>query len=370
MLPPLITTPDALALAVADLRRAGRFALDTESNSLYAYHYRVCLIQAASDSADYLIDTLALPDQSLLHELVAEPGIEVTMHAAENDTLLLHRDFGFRFHRLFDTLWAARILGWRQAGLAAILQDLFGVQLDKRMQRTDWGRRPLTPDQIAYARLDTHYLLPLRDRLEAELKARGRWAEAEEAFAGLTAIVWEGKEAPSFWRLPGAWDLEPRQQAVLKALFDWREAAASRRDIPPFKVMGNEVLITLAKTQPATLSELRSTPGLPRYLPEAIARTLRAMIEDAQTHPTPAPPERNHTRRPDADTLTRYDRLRAWRTRTAEQRGVDPDVVLTNQALMAIARLNPLDLSALAAAALLGAWKLDAYGPAIVQALR
>lgn len=366
----LLSTPAALARALAELRRAGRFALDTESNSLYAYHYRVCLIQISTSEADYLIDALALPNQQSLVDLAADPQIEITMHAAENDVLMLHRDFAFRSARIFDTLWAARILGWKQVSLAALLRDRFGVEVDKRMQRTDWGRRPLSPDQLAYARLDTHYLLPLRDQLEAELQARGRWQEAQELFAELTKITWEEKDAPSFWRLPGAWDLEPRQQAVLKALFDWRETTAAQRNLPPFKVLGNETLIALAQTQPETVSALLGIRGLPRHLPERTARALLRVVREGQQSPVPAPPERSYGQRPDNGALARFDRLRGWRARQAEHRQVDADVILTNQVLMAIARANPPDLAALQDSGLLGPWKLEAYGAEILQAMR
>lgn len=366
----LLRTTAALAAAIADLRRAGRFALDTESNSLYAYHYRVCLIQISTSETDYLIDALALPDQQLLVELAANPDIEITMHAAENDVLMLHRDFGFRCARLFDTLWAARILGWKQVSLAALLRDRFGVEVDKRMQRTDWGRRPLTPDQLAYARLDTHYLLPLRDQFEDELRLRGRWDEAREVFAEMTTITWEEKDAPSIWRLAGVWDLEPRQQAVLKALFEWRETTAAQRNVPPFKVLGNETLIALALAQPDTLSALHNIRGVPRHLPERTARALLRALREGQQASRPLPPERTYGARPDNGALARFDRLRSWRTSQAEQRGVDADVILTNQILMAIARANPPDLSALRMAGLLGPWKLDAYGTQILQAMK
>ena len=366
--PHLITTPDQLALMIADLRHAGRFALDTESNSLYAYYYRICLIQISTESRDYLIDPLALDDLGPLGELVSEPGIEVTMHAAENDLLLLDREFGFRFARVFDTLWAARILGWPRPGLASILKEQFGVELDKRMQRANWGKRPLTPEQLEYARFDTHFLLPLRERLVEELKMVGRLQEAREVFAELTNIRWEEKDPPTFWRLSGTRDLDPRQLAVLKALFDWREARAQRRDVPPFKVLQNETLLALAQTQPASEYELRKVRGMPKRLPDHLARKLLKVIEQAQDREPPAYPSRNNGgQRPDEADMVRYERLRAWRTRVARERGVEPDVVLTNQVLMAIARAHPADLEALADLGLLGPWKLQTYGPAILE---
>lgn len=371
-LPPpiLVTTPAELEAAVAAMRRAGRLALDTESNSLYAYHYRVCLIQISTDNEDYLIDPLALADLRPLGELVAQPGLEVTMHAAENDILLLRRDFGWRFAAVFDTLWAARILGWREVGLASLLATHFGVTLDKRLQRTNWGRRPLTPEQIAYARLDTHFLLPLRDRQEAELRARDRWEEAQEVFAELLTITWEEKERPGFWRLPGVWQLEPQQQAVLKALFDWREETAARRNVPPFKVLSNEAMMALARHQPTTPAALATTPGLPRRLSPEQTRVLLRVIEQGRRQPPPTPPETERGQRPDRQTLARFERLRAWRLAAATRRGVEPDVVLTNQVLMALARANPATLTELEATRLLGPAKLHEYGPEILEALR
>ena len=109
--PTVITTPVQLEDLVQTLARAGRFALDTESDSMYAYHYKICLIQISTETQDYIIDTLALRALEPLGELVKRSDIEITMHAAENDVLLLNKDFGWTFGKLFDTLWGARILG-------------------------------------------------------------------------------------------------------------------------------------------------------------------------------------------------------------------------------------------------------------------
>ena len=368
--PHQVATPDQLTQMVAALRQAQRFALDTESNSLYAYYYRVCLIQISTDDADYLLDPLALEDLAPLRALVAEPGIEVTMHAAENDLLLLHHDFGFLFSQVFDTLWAARILGWNKPGLASILKEQFGVVQNKRMQRTDWGKRPLTEEQLQYARLDTHYLLPLRDQLEQDLRNSGRWEEAKEVFDSLIDIRWQEKEPLTIWRISGVRDLTPQQLAVLQALFDWREKRAQKRDMPPFKVLRNETLMALAQRQPTTANALRQTPFTPRRLPNHLVRQLLRAIRQGQTMPPPSPPHRTtNNRRPTEAEQARYERLRAWRTRVARARGVDPDVVLTNQVLMALARAHPADIAALQATELLGPWKLSAYGPDILKAM-
>ena len=196
--PILVYSPKLYAQMLNHLSQQHLVALDTESDSLYRYYPKICLIQLSVSSGgdqndpvavvDYLVDPLRLSDLSALGQLLAVPGREVIMHAAENDMLLLYRNFGFTFDQVFDTQLAARILGWKQVGLAAILEAQFGIVSDKRMQRTNWGKRPLMPQQIAYAQMDTHYLPALRGRLIAELQERDRWEEAHEAFNHLSHI--------------------------------------------------------------------------------------------------------------------------------------------------------------------------------------
>ncbi len=368
--PPLIVTnPHQLKLLAAELAAAGRLALDTESNSLYVYHHQVCLIQLSTDDHDVIIDPLAFDDLSPLGEVLAREDIEVTIHAAENDILLLHRDFGWTFGRVFDTLWAARILGWPRPGLASILKEHFGVVLNKRMQRTDWGKRPLSPAQLDYARLDTHYLLPLRDHLEQALRDAGRWEEAQEVFSELRGIRWEEKPEPTMWRLSGVHHLEPEQQAVLHALFQWREQRARQRNLPPYRVLSNQTLMALAQELPQTEAELRAIPGMPRHLPDYLARKLLRVIQKGRRARPPVPPRASSGSRPDAATQARYEALRHWRTQKAAERGVEPDVILTNSKLMAIARANPASLEALAQLELLGPWRLQTYGPEILRVL-
>jgi ribonuclease D len=138
-------------------------AVDTESNSLFAYREQVCLVQFSTTQADFLVDPLALADLTPLAPLFADPKIEKVFHAAEYDLLCLKRDFGFSFANLFDTMLAGRILGRKEIGLGAMLEAFYGVQADKRHQRANWGQRPLPAPLLEYATLDTHYLIPLRD---------------------------------------------------------------------------------------------------------------------------------------------------------------------------------------------------------------
>ena len=182
----LVDDPDALAALAVTLAREPAIGVDTESNSLYAYRERVCLIQFSTPALDYIVDPLALPNLDPLAPAVCQhPHQQKIFHAAEYDLIGLTRDYGFKFANLFDTMVAARTLGWPRLGLAAILNEQYGVTMNKRLQRANWGQRPLTAELLDYARLDTRYLVALREVLAGELAAAGRTVEADEEVARL-----------------------------------------------------------------------------------------------------------------------------------------------------------------------------------------
>jgi ribonuclease D len=181
-LPVLIESADRFADLIADLGSQARLAVDTESNSLHAYQEKVCLIQFSTPDEDYVLDPLALADLAPLGPTFADPAIEKIFHASEYDILCLRRDYGFTFANIFDTMQAGRILGRKQAGLDRLLEEKFSVKINKRFQKADWAVRPLSRDLLLYARLDTHYLIPLRDILKGELEAHGLWQLAQEDF--------------------------------------------------------------------------------------------------------------------------------------------------------------------------------------------
>ncbi len=370
--PVLITTPEALRQMIVRLRAAPAVAVDTEANSFYAYHERVCLIQLTFDETDYIIDPLAVTDVRALGPVLADPTIEKVFHAAEYDLFIMKREYGFEFAGLFDTMIASRILGRPAIGLAAILEEQFGVRLDKRWQRADWGRRPLPPEQLAYARLDTHYLLPLRDALLAELRALGREEEAREEFAQLAQASppLHKFDPEGFWRIKGAHDLSPREAAVLRELYLYRDEQARRRNWPPFKVISDAALVRVSQVRPRDQGELARIRGLSSYVIRRYGRgILEAVARGLQARP-PQRPRPTNEHRPDEATLARLEALKAWRKARAARRGVAPDVVLSNATLLALARRNPRTVEELTTVPGLGAWKRREYGAEIIQTLR
>ncbi|MFN8498136.1 MAG: HRDC domain-containing protein [Anaerolineae bacterium] len=365
-----ISTPAALTTALAEWALAPALAVDTEANSLHSYTEHPSLVQISTRQADYIIDPIALPDLSSVAPLFADAAIEKVFHAAENDILGLKRDFGFEVHGIFDTMLGSRILGMPRVGLADLLQEAFGVTLDKRMQRYDWGTRPLDPAALAYAAEDTHYLLPLRDKLAEALVAADRWEEARQEFERLGRVSPTPRtfDTEAFWRVKGMYEVSPRERAIVRELYRFRDEQARAADRPPFKVLSDSILIRLAQAQPHTLDEMRRSEILTPYLLRRYGQGALAAIRAGQTAPIPQR-QRDHDR-PDEDTQARFEALRAWRKGVGAARGVDPDVVLSNAALWTLARRAPTTLEALQALDVMTEYKSRLYGEQILAVLR
>ncbi len=372
--PILVETPEAFQQMVARLSAEPLVAVDSESDSLYSYFEKVCLVQFSIQGADYVLDTLAVKEVQPLGELFADARIEKVFHAAEYDIMAMKRDFAFTFENIFDTMVGARILGWKEVGLGAILQTRFHVILDKRFQRADWGRRPLTPEQIAYARDDTHHLLALREMQKAELEALGRLDEAREEFARLTRMAWGERlfDPNRYWTIEGARALDPVGLGILRELFQFREMQARKEDRPPFKVIANPALVQLAQVRPSTVEELARVSGVGDWLLRRYGRGILQAIEKGratpQRHP-PRPAGKNYRRLPDNATRDCYARLKEWRRARALARGVDPDVIVSNDILLAIADQHPKTREALMQVSGLGAWKFQEYGDELFRVL-
>ncbi len=258
-----ITNDAAFCDLLGLLAKERAFALDTEANSFFVYYERVCLVQLSTRAEDFIVDPFAV-DLKPLGPLLADPAIEKVLHAADYDLRCLDRDYGFRVANLFDTMLAARLAGAKELGLAALVKARFGATLSKKYQRSDWGQRPLTEEQLAYATLDTQYLLALRDQLGAELAAAGKMDEAGRQFERQCACRYRKKpfDVNGFRRLQGFRQLSPQGREVAKALYLLREEKAREYDRPPFKIYGDTVIVELAQRMPASLAEVEKVPGL------------------------------------------------------------------------------------------------------------
>jgi len=366
--PIFIARPAALERLARLLRHESIIAVDTESNSLYAYQEQVCLIQFSTHEYDYVVDPLALLDLSALGPVFSDPKIEKVFHAAEYDLICMKRDFGFDFANIFDTMVAARILGRNEVGLGSILEAEFGVRLDKRFQRANWGRRPIPPDLLAYAQLDTHYLIPLRDKLRSALEEKAYVALAQEDFERITAVNGRSLDAksPDCWRITGARDISPQQAAVLQELCRFRHQAARHANRPLFKIIGDRTMMEIAERCPKDLQQLQQIPGMsPGQVDRYGAEVLKA-VQRGLAAPPIYPPT---FPRPDERFLARLDALRTWRKSTGLKMGVPSDVVLPRDLMTALAEANPRQPEELAQVMKSVPWRLEQFGEAILRVM-
>ena len=342
--------------------------VDTESNSLFAYQEQVCLIQFSTAGDDYLVDPLALKDLSALGPVFANPAIEKVFHAGEYDLICLKRDYGFTFDNLFDTMLAARILGLPGLGLGTMLEQEFAIQADKRLQRANWARRPLTTSMMAYARMDTHYLVALRDMLKEKLAGAGRLELAEEDFRRLTRVAagTQNTGAGACWRIAGAMDLTPRQAAVLMELCAFREERARAIDQPPFRVLPNQTLLELAQLMPRKYGDLNHVFGLSPKLIDRYGAGILAAVERGIVGP---PAYRPNLQRQSDDIIWRIEALRNWRKYTARELGVESDVVLPRDVLELIAMHHPRDMEELGHLMSDFPWRFSRFGRQIIETI-
>jgi len=337
----LITSHSQLVDLCKRLLSFSTVAVDTESNSLFAYREQVCLIQFSTPEEDYLVDPLAIGNISPLEEVFASKQTEKIFHAAEYDLLTMTRDFEFDFCNLFDTMLAARIAGRKKIGLGTLLEEEFGVRVEKKYQRADWGKRPLPPEMQLYARLDTHYLIRLRNLLDKELSKLGRRELAQDDFVRLCYVNGTVPEPQGVdvWRINGVRSLSPQQVTILRYLAEYREDAAQKQDRPLFKVIGDRTLVAVAEAQPKNLNELSQMPGMSQ---SQVRRYGKAMLNAVRKAEGDKPSYRKRPPATDEKVLTLIENLREWRKVTARSQGVESDVVLPRQLMEKIAHKQPV----------------------------
>ena len=334
---PVIDTDQKLAAFLPVLQAASWVAVDTEADSLHAYPEKVCLIQISTVSGGELIDPLASFDLAPLLEALS--GHELILHGADYDLRLLEKHHRFVPSAVFDTMLAARLLGFTEFGLTDLVEKLLGVQLEKGPQTADWARRPLTERMINYARNDTRYLQPLSALLKARLEEKGRLSWHQESCARLVRECAELRvtNPDQVWRVKGADKLDRRGLAVLRELWNWRDGEAMEANKPPYFILRHETLIALADAaaQGKTVSSLLP-PGLPSRRREGVL----AGVERASQLPESQWPQRHRSsgHRPSAAEKRRYDVLRQRRDDRAAELGIDPTLIASRATLGALAR--------------------------------
>jgi ribonuclease D len=248
---------------------------------------------------------------------------------------MLRRGLNFMASRIFDTVIAARLLGIREFSLGALVKRFFGVELHKHSQKANWALRPLPARMLKYAMDDVHYLLPLAARLEEDLERvqrRDWFRQSCERAVDLAAIERE-RDQDELWRIGGAGVLDPHTGAVLRALWQWREAEAEMADRPPFHILQNSELLKAA--------ERFSSGDVPDYK-HFSARRRQTFHEAAkiglQSPQSQWPVMRRRSgSRPTTEMRRHADQLRERRDKVATQLGLEPSFIASRGAIEAIA---------------------------------
>jgi len=373
---PVHRVDDATTLrdAIARWTSAGVIGVDTEANSFFAYHERMCLLQVTAEGEDWIVDPIALgEDLKLINPLLADPEVVKIFHAAEFDLMILRKDLGVEVRGLFDTQVAMTLLRHDKTGLAALIQSYYGIELSKKEQRSNWGQRPLTQEQISYARIDTHFLVDLHDRLVKELAEADMTAAAYGEFVRQEReILIPGPPDPErFRKIKGARGLDPEAMARLKAVFDWREALAAKKDVPLFRVLGNQPLVDMAVRPPSDRKQLAEIKGVgwkkaKRHGDEILDALGTAEGKRIENNVPKVSPQERRQRKVRRENM---DALRDWRKVAARELELPSERLMHRRHLEAIGKALPRSSEELLKVVPLNDWQRENFEHSLLEAL-
>jgi ribonuclease D len=333
----VIQTSDELSALAARIHAAPWVGVDTEADSLHAYPEKLCLLQIAIPGEEVLVDPLADLHMEPIWE--AFDRHELIFHAADYDLHLLFNGHNFKPSVIFDTMWAARLLGEPKFGLNDVLQKFLGVTLEKGAQKADWGRRPLTPRMIAYALNDVKYLRALEEAMRDKLKALGRLEWHQQLCVRLIEdnAQSDRPDPDTVWRVKGHDLLDDRALAVLRELWHWREVDARRTGRPPFFILKHETLSQVAEQ--ASKGGLKAVK-LPPYLTQRRRQGVLEAVERGLKVPESRCPKqiRVRARRMTRAELDLAEELRVKRDKRAEELQIDPTIIASRATLFALGR--------------------------------
>ncbi len=367
-----IDQKDDLEKLARDLSRETAIAIDLEADSLFHFHEKICLIQLACPRFICLVDPLNIPDLRPLAPIFSNPDIQKIFHGSDYDIRSLYRDYEIEVVNLFDTELACRFLGLKQSGLNAVLTERFDVVLDKRFQKKDWSERPLSKEMQEYAARDVQYLIPLAKELQENLTSMGRLAWFHEECQLISQVRYTESSQPRFVKVKGAGRLHPRNLAVLESLLMYRDDIAMKKDKPPFKILGNPILLEISIKLPRSidaLERLRILSGrqLGMHGDDLIKRVLTAL----EIPETEFPVFPRHTEpAKDNGYARRLNALKQIRLTWSQSLSMDPGFICNNALLNRIALNPPATKEALTMLPGIKFWQINTLGDDILKIIR
>lgn len=275
----VIKRDQRLKKAIEKIQRYDTIGVDLEANSFYRYYEKICLVQFATPSNIYLVDTLADVDHSLLKPIFEDSSIEKIFHdPVSYDIGILKEKFTIHPVNIFDTQLAARLIGIKRLGLNSLLDKFFGIKITKKFKRANWGRRPLPKEWLDYAVNDVRYLIELKTVLLEELESI---AFFRDKCKQMENVVRKPKvfDPEKYLHLRGAKSLSEDQRKILKNLYVWREREARIRDRPPFMVLQPSTLVDLAKNRISDIGDVRPFLGKKRGKVQSLCKAIFNVIQ-------------------------------------------------------------------------------------------
>ena len=369
-----VDTQPAFEDLISKLSSQKYISIDTESNSLFAYRGRLCLLQIASDNIHAIVDPLKV-DISSFETVLADNNIEKIFHSAEADIKTLKLEFNVKIRNIFDVMLAAKYMGTRKCGLESMVGSYFDVKLDKKFQKANWGARPLSEEMLKYAIGDVNYLKKLRNIFHTDLKKANFLNEIEEEFVKLTNL--EVKESRfdknGYLNYGASRKLNMLSLAVLKEIYIAREKTASKLDVPSFKVISEDLMVNLSRNPHHALNNLKEYKGISKYVYNKHAEWIRNAIKCGLKEKTVIIPKRiiskekmEHFEK----SKERIKKLKRWRIDTARKRNMLSEVIIEGEILERIAYNNPKNMEALSQIKGLLPTKLNLYGEEMLQVIR
>lgn len=366
------TDDPAFRQLLGEAEGARAIVIDTESDSLYHFHQKICLIQVATEAgSSYLLDPLEGFPVEALRAIFENRDLTKVFHGADYDIALLKAKAGIGVRNIYDTMIAAKFLGRTEVGLQATLRDELGVTISKGNQKDDWSARPLSEEQLQYALTDVNHLLEVvaKQRTALEEKGRLRWVQEEcAALESLNGLPNKTDPREVFRDVKGVAALPPRGLAIFRELIACREHIASELDLPPFRVAVNEALLSLAHTEKdggkeAVLNNIRRREYVDRFH-EAVVRGMQVPEAEIPTL------ERGRRIELPLAQQRRVAALKEWRKASSTRIGLEMSLVIPQRLIDRIAEANPGSVEELSAIEGLRRWRVEAFGEEILQAIR
>ena len=367
-----VTTDKELADVCRKLEPCEIIGVDLEADSMHCFSEKICLIQIAGPDQAWLVDPFLIDDFSPFSKILENPNIIKVFHGSDFDVRSLDRELSVEIENLFDTEIACRFLNIKARGLGALLKTFFDIDVDKKYQKVDWSKRPLKEEMIAYSVGDVATLVQLHDLLKERLEKIGRLAWAREEFELQARVKYENNHIrPLFKKFKGAGKLDNRSLAVLEYLLEVRISQAEKKDLPPFKIMSNQSIMTMVQHRPGSVEAILKHRALSPKQAGMYGQLCVDAVQTAVALPHRELPSYPRTRMPrkTSQVLGRIDALKKMREAASDTLGMEPGFLINNNTISAVASDKPSCVEDLFEIPGMRNWQVEALGEKILDTL-